>query len=298
MAVSDFETRMVGGYEKLVTPTDHTGLPFCFAPTAGLPRPGSYPVDRLHPAADLNHQFPKHNVQTGDHPVLTDDVARTALSQLRVQWVDYRQHHGPYNHLFADPVYPETPQALFQTLAAGDAGYVPEQAIDLSGKVPKIIGLTKKQRKWLWTSGQVRTSCPSAVRGYMRRYVIEQDVDHIDRGKVEDFIYVAEREERVRLAQELAVQVTERAAEPIEPVFQEARREGVLTYVQVGSVKKGVPNNSRDLLLATLWGANAFGRMQADLHARLAREDRDSFQDYFAKRFPHLVVAEPVDQQG
>jgi hypothetical protein len=286
MLASEFQTRVVDGRERLVTPTDETGLPFCFAPTVSLPRPHVPPADPTHPTADLNHQFPKFEVHTSTHPILTDGLARTALAQSRVQWVDYDQHHGTYNHNFIGPDYPDTHVGLFRVLTMADVGYIPRQALDLSGPDPKIVNLTKKQRRWLWTSGQVRTSCRSPLLSYLRRYVLEQDMDHIPGIEIEEFVYTDDRDKRVKLARTLADRVSERAAEPLEPTYQDARTTGVLTYVHVAGRKTAAPNNSRDLLRDKLWAGDAFGRMQAALHARLAQEPRRPFGEYFSDRLP------------
>src|SRR5690606_9694183 len=107
------------------------------------------------PLIDLEHRFPKHFVWTAESPFMTDND-RKALINCRGQIVDYGQHHDKHNEWFDGPRLPRTPAALATTLVLATAGYVPELAVDYSKVEPGFTRLTRKQRKWLWTSGQIR----------------------------------------------------------------------------------------------------------------------------------------------
>ncbi|HSH56307.1 MAG TPA: hypothetical protein VK983_05820 [Candidatus Limnocylindrales bacterium] len=279
----ELETIYIGNEERYITPVDESGLPYCFAP-AKLPPVRSVPPlgpDGFHDRqADLNHMFPKYEVATSQSSALETPLARAALTGARVQWVDFEQHHEVYNYQFVGPEHPQNDAELFQTLTMATAGYVPEYALDLSGDEPEIIGLTNKQRKWLWTSGQVEVMCQSDVSKYLLDYVLQVDADHIKQRDVEEFLYTPDPDRRLELGHALCEQIIERAVEPVEEPYQEARKQDVLTFVRVGSAKKQAPETSRDLVKAKLRVGNRFEPVVNALQQRLAREPRRPFAEY------------------
>jgi hypothetical protein len=275
-----FEIIDSDGYQRLVTPSDATGLPSCFAPTCKLPKP----IQKLQPdakrIADLNHMFPKYEVHTSASPALQTAEAKAALIGARGQWVPFEQHHGPYNTLFAGPRQPQTTAELLKTLTFAAAGFVPEQAIDLSGDEPKLVGLTKKQRKWLWTSGEVKVINPADVSRFLLRTVLATEADHIPQIEVEEFLYTFDYERKLSLATSIAAKIVARAAEPIEQAYKNVQRQNVLTFIRVGNQKFPVPDNPRDLLQVKLVAGRRRGIVRNALAMKLAHEPRRSIREY------------------
>lgn len=281
----ELEVISVSGEERFITPVDHTGLPYCFAPNTSLPPAGSSPaeVDGSHNygrEADFNHQFPKYEVALSPSPAL-DDIGRAALVGARVQWVDYYQHHEVYNPKFVGPEHPPARPELFQALAMATSGYVPEFAIDLSDD-PKIVGLTTKQRKWLWTSGQVRVYCQSDVSKFLLGYIAGADIDHVDQLAVEEFIYTCDYDKKLELGRILTDQVIERVTEPLEPIYREARKKNLLTFVRVGNIKRAPPESAKELVRQKLTVGHKQGIVHHLFHRRFAarrpRRSRSEFE--------------------
>lgn len=279
----EFETVRIDGETRLVTPTDHTGLPYCFAPTAQLPEVRAKAIrDKNLPfegrLADLNHQFPKYEVATSTDPVLTE-LGKRALTGCRVQWVDYWQHHGPYNNLFVGPDLPTTKEHLFRTIVMASAGYIPGHAIDLSGYEPKITRLTNKERKWLWTSGQVDVMCQTDISQFLLNYVLDSDLSHVDQVMLEEFIYSHDYDRRLKLGHALAAQAVETLIEPVEGMYRSAKKNNLLTFVRVGARKESTPDSARELVKKKLAAGANFNRVYNALIHRLAQEPRRSYRE-------------------
>jgi hypothetical protein len=244
-----------------VTPTDiETGLPYCFLPPPDLPPAPSAGFRNIERHADWNHQFPKSDIRHSDIPVITD-VGGLALQNLRVQWVDYDQHHKIYNFQFAGPVQPRSNSELFKTLVMGLAGSIPEMALDLSGDEPREVGLTPSQRHELWLSGQVRPCDARSVYTYLFNHVFEQDVDHIRFLELEEFLQTCNHQRKLYLGHCLAAKLVERAVEPIESVYRSA------------ALNPLVPVHPRDFVKRHLTPSR-FGPVINELHRVLGSERR------------------------
>ena len=252
--------------ELLQTPIDEaTGLPYCFAPYDGL-APVVSRGENLARLADWNHQFPKAEVKYGDNPVL-EGLGKAALVSSRVQWVDYNQHHGPYNHLYVGPQQPKTQEALVTTLVMAEAGFIPEMAIDLSGEEPTEVGLTIEQRHHLWESGQVRVWDPVSVRKYLFEYVFQQEVDHIRDSELDEFLHTFNLERRIHLGHLLAAKIVERAVEPVDGIYRAARKQGLLS--------SGSASHVRDFVKPRLTPGRHFGTVFSELHRKLGSYSRE-----------------------
>lgn len=247
------------------TPTDEvTGLPYCFAPNpdlAPIPRRGELNLVRL---GDWNHQFPRANVLRSEHRVL-EGLGKLALLNLRGQWVSYEHHHYRYNIEFDDPDYPANEQQLFTTLVMGVAGDVPEGALDFSGAKTKIRKIKPEERRLLWESGQIKIISESAVREYLREYVFQQDLDHLRINEIDEFLHTYDYDKRIYLAHALSAKIVERAVEPIESIYTERRKKGLL--------HPAAPNNVRDFVKPKL-SASRFGPVFSELQKTLGAHKR------------------------
>jgi hypothetical protein len=278
-------------HDYFVTPTDHSGLPYCFAPNNNLPPVHVSIQDECHharPVADTNHMFPKGSVrrQAEDYPGLYDDQAANALINLRGQWVDYRQHHDVYNLLFTGPRIPENRMALLGTLMMGVLGYVPEFSLDLSkGDEPSIVPLSKAQRRMLWNSGQLRVLSDSEVSLYLKQELLSVEADHISQKDKEDFLYSLDRDIKRRAGYIIAGQLLERVVEPIESSYQEAKaKELIPQYVRLGGKRYDTPRRAADFALAKLTHGRRAGSLLNDLRQRFYQGERRPFSVYFAEQ--------------
>ncbi len=252
---------------RLVTPVDYTGLPYCFAPHENIPPPVQQGMPNTELHADWNHMFPKYEVQTSTSPALQDEISRMALQGCRVQWTLFDQHHGIYNPWFLGPPQPQNDAQLFQTVIMATAGYIPEGAIDFSHNQPQITTLTKEERMFLWQSGQVRVYDPVAVRKFMFRYVLQEDVDHIHESALDEFLHTVNPEKRVHLAHCIAAKIVERAVEPVADAYTLAHGSELL--------RPGLPKHPRDYVKTRMIASNRrFGRLLTALASRLGEYNR------------------------
>ena len=211
--------------------------------------------------------FPKYEVQNSTSPALQDEISRMALQGCRVQWTAFDEHHDQYNPWFLGPPQPQDEAHLFQTIIMATAGYIPEGAIDFTGKEPRITTLSPQERAYLWHSRQVRVYDPTMVRKFMFRYVLSEDVDHIHERALDEFLHTLDQEKRIHLAHCIAAKIVERAVEPIEQVYANAHQRELLPA--------DAPKHPRDFVKTRMIASNArFGRLLHALSARLGAYNR------------------------
>lgn len=267
MPLNEFDTVTRNRSTYFVTPVDElTGLPACFAPTEGLvpvPGPDDKNIDR---PADWNHMFPRFEVMNNPESAF-GQVGKIALMNLRAQWVEWHQHHDVYNYNFVGPKQPLTEAELARTSLFGLSGEVPEIAIDLSGFSPKQVGLTMKQRKHLWESGQVKVLSEGDVRKFLFEYVMQQDVDHIRTGELMEFLREMDMGRRIYKAHCLAAKIVERAVAPFQDEYSEFRLQSVNGET--------LPTNPRDFLKQKLIPRHAKGKLVSILNKKLGAFRRE-----------------------
>jgi hypothetical protein len=131
--------------------------------------------------ADWNHTFhPAREVTSGG---FGGDAVRNA----RMQFVS-RATHNEYHKAYCGPELPQNPTGRFRVAGLCAAGYIPPQAISLAGRSPKIVDLTLPDRERLRSSGEVRVASLSIVSKFIKDFILEQPVDHIDSRIVDDFL--------------------------------------------------------------------------------------------------------------
>ena len=248
------------------TPVDAmSGLPLCFAPNHNLPPIPFAGQRNWNRQGEWNHQYPRVEVLHGANPALKG-LGRMALLNLRWQWVTYNDHHEGYNPNFIGPKQPATPEQLASTIVMGMAGYIPEESLDFSGTEPKIRNLTAEERRLLWESGQVRVGSETEVRQYLFQYVFSQGVDHIRERELDEFLHTYNLERRIHLGHCLSAKIIERAVEPLEPMYSQARKDGLLaTYAAT---------NPRDFVKPMLTSGRRFKRVFDALHKKLGPYNR------------------------
>lgn len=251
-----------------LTPIDEsTGLPYCF-----FPNPDFATTSRAtYGIADWNHQFPRVEVLHSGNPVL-QGLAKLALMNLRVQLVNFDEHHDKYNPCFIGPLQPGTDEQLAITIAMGLAEYVPSVGIDLSGAKPVERHMDRNTRDRLWNSGQLRVACESSPRMYLFDYIFRHDVDHIRESELDEFLHTFDRERKLYLGHTLVAKIIERAAEPIDGVYATARKNG--------EIPQTLPKHSRDFLKAKITAPKgAYGRASNALHHRFGEHKRSLLED-------------------
>lgn len=252
-----------------------TGLPYCFAPNPDLPDvvPRGQNLAR---AGDLDHQYPQVETKHGANPVLDLPYARMALMNLRLQWSTFEDHHDRWNRYpVIGPMQPGTPEQLAATLVFGLSGYVPPMALRLDDDSFSQVRLSNRDRWRMWESGQLFVANEGAVVGYLRSFVLVQEVDHIKENELDEFLCTQNRARKIELARILASKVVERAVEPFEAAYTQMHRQGVLSVRDPLRQKiVRAPATPGDLVNDKLTSGRRLGQIIDPLAQRLAQRRR------------------------
>jgi hypothetical protein len=206
---------------ELVTPVDElTGLPLPLAPSES-PLPFNQPEQ-----ADWHHHFhPRRN------PLLAG-VGGIAVRNCRLQLANWREHHINYHGSFIGPPIPTTPEKQFETVVLAYAGAVPEHAIDVTRRKPRIVPIMPEQRDRLWHSGELRAAgSDSIIRGFLASYTIEQNLSHLSESIIDEFLNTEVDERRRYLGHLLLAKAIEKATEPIDMKYRRAWKSSLIDPV-------------------------------------------------------------------
>lgn len=208
---------------ELVTPTDElTGLPLPIAPV-------NNPV-----SPDWHHHW-----HPRDSAVLKSGGG-LALRQSRLQRMDYRTHHLGYHRTYEGPPLPLTPQEQFGAVIMSVAGYMPPEAIDFSAKEPRIVTLSEDQRRHLQESSQLRFTGHWVIKHFIKDYILSQPIDSLNINNVtlDEFLHTNNPERRRELGHNLLSLFTDKATEPIDDLYYQARKRDMLPPGLPGSARR------------------------------------------------------------
>jgi hypothetical protein len=147
---------------ELETPTDElSGLPLPLLPTDEV-----LPIDQGDVANWHHHFHPK------THPVLLNTLGGRALRSARIQLVATTQHNyseNAYHRFYSGPPIPEDRGTQFGLCVLSCAGYVPEEAIDLSSGEPAKVRMSGEQIERLRMKPEVQLPEPWQVEKYRKQ---------------------------------------------------------------------------------------------------------------------------------
>jgi hypothetical protein len=229
------------------TPTDElTKLPLPILPIENPVKP------------DWHHHFHPRN-----SPRLTSKMGGPALRAARLQRVDYGAHHDGYHNLYTGPPLPKKLKDRFGLIVMSVAGYMPDQALDFSGDAPAIVPLSEEKRLFLQTSGQIRTGNHTAIRNFIRDYVMSQDVGSTNIGEltIEEFIYTRDEDRRRMLGHTLLGLITDKATEPLNEQYYQAKKQR--------KISPDLPHSAMRFTKALLGPPRSRDMLVDQLHARL-----------------------------
>ena len=201
--------------------TDVVGIPLPFAPRNDLPAVGQ--AQSIE--ANWHHHF---------HPrksKLLEGIGGQAVRNVRLQWADFVDHSYRYHQYFLGPKLPETDDERFKICVLSSAGYVPEQAIDLSANKPQKVSLTQEQRSRLWQSGELRNAAPEIVRKFLIAHTMKYTgvLPSLYESNVDEFLNTSDEERRKSLGYWLLARAAEIATDPLNSTYTMARRNGLIT---------------------------------------------------------------------
>lgn len=254
---------------------DETGLPWCIIPSGDLPAVLSRHQKNYARRADWNHIYPRVEVLHGSNPLFDNNrKARLALLNLRWQWLTYEDHHLNYNNNFIGPYQPSTHQQLGITAVMGLAGFIPEYGIKFRNNKPYEHKLREDERRFLWSSGQVRIGHEFDVLQYLTEYIFNQEVDHIREREIDEFLHTFDITKRIYLGYCLTVKIIERAIEPVEDIYTLARRRGYLYPMKGVANKTGVPVHPSELIKLKILRKKGSGIVFNELSKKLGQYNR------------------------
>jgi hypothetical protein len=152
---------------------------------------------------------------------------------------------------------------------------VPSVALRLENRGYVETRLTDEEKWHFWANGQLRIGDEFSASGYMRWYVLSQNVDHIRETEIEEFLRTVNKERKHYLGHLLAVLLIDKAVEPFDEHYTEARRKGRLRVWSPSKKMLVAPVSSRDLLKGQLSRGRQIHLLIHDTTARLARRHRE-----------------------
>lgn len=187
--------------------------------------------------SDYHHHFhPARDLLNGDD---ADMALRRSRGQNLPRWL-----HEHYHKYFAGPEFPETRQEIFATVVLACAGVVPRQAIDFTGSNggPQIVEVTDKiQHQVLVKSvrneaekkGRSNNFYRAQIGMFFANYAIEQSIEEVVSNRlIDEFLETRNNNRRLQLGNLMLREAVRLSVEPIMPVHQELKRQGLIARRQ------------------------------------------------------------------
>jgi hypothetical protein len=230
---------------ELITPVDElTRLPLPLVPLERVSQP------------DWHHHFhPKKSL-------LLQDESGRAVRNARLQRADYATHHYGYHGVYLGPPLPETEEEKFATVIMAAAGYMPHYGINFTKGEPRIAKLSSEQRHRLQTSGEIKVGAGDVVRGYIRNYIINQQIWDLNVKDLtlEEFIFTDNLERRRLIGHTLLALFTDKATESVnEPYYRAHKQQLILP---------GLPRNVRRFTKSSMGSTKIRDKLVVRLHER------------------------------
>lgn len=186
-------------------------------------------------------------------PELQGEAGRS-VRHSRVQLVP-RWLHDRYHSFYPDGIeLPETDLEKFCFATLAFAGVIPNKAIDVSGKKPKLVDIDAKGYRYFRKTGRIypevkinkRTGQDDYAkhRGiFFMNYVLENNIDEISPDLLNKFISMDKTrysKQRAQLGWLIVGKAIEKATEPIKPLYRKAQ--------EMGMLDKSCPNDPRQVI--------------------------------------------------
>jgi hypothetical protein len=209
--------------EIIEAPIDQIGMPLPIL----LPEMPDFP-----PGEDWNrhHAFYKRV----DYLNGTDGSRAVRFS--RLQWAPVRLHNR-FHVAYQDGVsLPTNEFEEFKLTVLGYAGYLPEQAVDVRGSEPKLVHMSKAQRRMFRYPGVFITEDTefknNAIGSFLISYIVRHGLEEISKSEslIGSFLDALTDEEKINKGLALIEQATEIAAEPFDLIYNSAKKRRFLKY--------------------------------------------------------------------
>lgn len=238
---------------KLLAPVDElTGVPLPIKPPLEVPPFGRPDLANWH-----------HLYHPSNSKLLTTSSG-LAIRHSRLQLLPVATHHNYYHHLFEQPSrLPRTNAQRFGQLIITMAGYIPSHAIDLHADDPTIaVPLSTRLRQRLQTSGELEARGQGNIAGFIKDYLVVQDLSHVKETVIEEFLDTHDMDRKNFLGHWLLAIASEVAVEPVKPIYKQALDEGLIMH------KKKLPNLAKQ----TVNGRKTSHKAIKALHKKLSKK--------------------------
>jgi hypothetical protein len=135
--------------------------------------------------------------------------------------------HQRYHLFYGGPPLPETRREQFEYCVWASAGYVPKEALDVSGDSPEIVSMTS-EKILLLKDRDLNISDRSTLSAFLKDYLFDQDLSHVKGEMIDEFVSTNDDSRKRFLGHWLLAQASEKATEPLEPTFREAYKVGLV----------------------------------------------------------------------
>lgn len=262
-ALLDDVIEVVGHNSKLPSPVDNlTKMPLPIIPTDTLPR---FKDSR---AANWHHHY-----HPSADPALTS-ISGLAVRHLRLQLLPIKSRHQVYHDIFSGPEFlPETQEERFGHIILASAGYMPRFGIDVTAEDPTVpVAMPQKMHNRLQNSGEIAVRGNYNIANFIRKYLVVQDLSHVNESVVEEFLETTSIERKRYLGHWLLAIASEIATEPVKPAYHQALDDGLIkTKIKPESVVK-----------LAITGQKTRNKTIDDLRRRLTKIRRDEEKEVAA----------------
>lgn len=234
--------------ERLAPVDERTGLPLPILPV--IPDLHFLRNSKLYDEysrPDRHHSFYPNASLTTE----AERVVRHSRLQFGARW-----NHDKYHRFYDAAPQPLDDKTCFNLGVLAIAGYVPEVAVDTTGKRPVIKRLDEQDRVRLQHqllypeerhSKETGKDLYEIGRGsFFMRFALAQDFDHIKEHMLEEFLQTNSRARRLQLGVTIVDLALWRASEEVDEVYKGARKEG--------KIPKSKPKNPVSLLRGVVNG--------------------------------------------
>jgi hypothetical protein len=138
----------------------------------------------------------------------------------------WHKTHQRYHYFCSGPEWlPATEDEQFTYNIWAGSLYVPRYGLDVSGKKMVKKKLNEHQIELLHR-GQIYVAEPGILRNFLRNYVLERGLQHIENKTIDEFVATPDVERKQRLGRKILALASELAAEPINSELHQARKIG------------------------------------------------------------------------
>jgi hypothetical protein len=220
--------------ERLAPVDEYSGLPLPIAPLAvdlSFIRNQKRYLESSR-SDEHHHFYPNASLESDGQRVLRHS---------RLQY-GVRLLHDKYHRFYDRADLSGSDASCFELGILATAGYIPELAVDVRGKNPRIVRLSEQQREEMQSQTIYPEQRYSETTGrdmnkikrgwFFMNYALNQNFDHVKQYLLEEFIETDDKKRRLWLGSTIVDLAFWKASEQIEGVYKSAYKAGLIPASQ------------------------------------------------------------------